>query len=282
MKKILVTGYNSYIGNSFIEWMQLSNSDFLISKISLKNNSWVTTSFKEFDIVIHLAAIVHKNLIKKEAYYLINRDLTVRLAKKAKIDGVKHFIFLSTMGVYGKNKGPINLNTTPQPMSHYGKSKLEAENLLLSLEENFFRISIIRAPLVYGKNSKGNFEKLVRIASFIPVYPAIFNKRSAIYINNLSEFIKLVIINRIFGVLFPQNREYINTISLIKIIRIFHQNKTVYLRILNPIIYLLSFFSKNLDKAFSSLYYEFEMPGNPISLQYQTSTFEDSVINSIR
>ena len=99
MKRILITGKNSYVGNSFEKWLSRYPDDYVIEKISLRDESWKEHDFSKYDVVYHVAAIVHKKEKPdmKSLYFKINRDLTVELAKKAKNSGVKQFIFLSTM-----------------------------------------------------------------------------------------------------------------------------------------------------------------------------------------
>ena len=111
----------------------------------------------------------------EQKYYEINRDLPVSIAKKAKNDGVKQFIFFSSMIVYGKDlpldkKFLINDETSLTPENFYGKSKLDAENLLSELEDNKFKVAKVRIPMVYGPDCKGNFPKLLKIAKKMPLW----------------------------------------------------------------------------------------------------------------
>ena len=192
MKKILITGKNSYIGMSFKNWLEQNYSnEYEVESISLRNNLWKDKDFSRFDVVYHTAGVVHikENKKNRELYYKVNRDLTFEVAKKAKKEGVKQFIFLSSMSVYGLITGVIDENTPLSPNTSYGKSKFEAERLLLTLEDNNFKVAILRPPMVYGKGCKGNYPKLAKLAKVLPVFPDIQNKRSMIYIDYLNEFV---------------------------------------------------------------------------------------------
>ena len=158
MKRVLITGENSYVGNSFADWVK-DDPEFQVDKISLRDDSWKEYDFSIYDVVLHVAGIAHQKETKKnsESYYRVNRDLTVDVAQKAKEKGVNHFIFLSSMSVYGLDTGVINKMTPLKPKTNYGKSKLEAEEAISSLATSSFEIAILRPPMIYGANCKGNF-----------------------------------------------------------------------------------------------------------------------------
>src|SRR5699024_3871046 len=107
MKRILITGVNSYVGNSFEEWVSDLRKSYSVTKISLRDGTWKELDLWEFDVVLHVAGIAHvsRDTKMEEAYYRVNRDLTVEVAEKAKIDGVKQFIFMSSIIVYGDAPG---------------------------------------------------------------------------------------------------------------------------------------------------------------------------------
>ncbi|MTL36907.1 NAD-dependent epimerase/dehydratase family protein, partial [Turicibacter sanguinis] len=162
MKKILITGANSYIGTSFEKWVKQWPGQYQVDTIDLIDSTWRETSFKGYDCVYHVAGIAHLKQTEdnKNLYYKVNRDLAIEVAQRAKVDGVYHFIFLSSMSVYGIEQGHITRDTNPNPNCHYGKSKYEAENVILRLVDENYKISILRPPMVYGKGCKGNFIKL--------------------------------------------------------------------------------------------------------------------------
>lgn len=207
-----------------------------------------------------MAGIAHNSndVRLKEMYYRVNRDLTIDIAKKAKKDGVKHFINMSSIIVFGTKNQEIDMTSSPNPDNFYGDSKLQAENIINELADQSFIITNIRPPMVYGKNAKGNFPLLVKLARNIPIFPNYSNKRSMIYIKNLSEFIKIVIDTRISGNLHPQNSNYVGTTDLVKLIAKNNNHKVLLTRIFNPIITLLVKINL-LKKVFGNLYYNSDM-----------------------
>lgn len=257
MKKILITGKNSYVGTSLEKWLVKYPESYSVEFISLRDDSWKSKDFSGYDVVFHAVGIAHIKETQENItlYYNVNRDLTYEFAKKAKNEGVKQFIFLSSMSVYGIESGVINKDTLIKPKSNYGKSKKEAEELILSLENDHFSVVILRPPMIYGKGCKGNFIKLRKLALKIPIFPNIQNQRSMIYIDNLSIFVKCLIDNSERGIYFPQNNEYICTSKMVDYIARVH-NKHIYLtKVFNP---LLKIINKNntINKVFGNLTYD--------------------------
>jgi len=185
---------------------------------------------------------------------------------------------MSSIIVYGDSsteKGTIDRDTVPLPNNFYGKSKLEAEEGIRNLESENFKIVILRPPMTYGKDSKGNYPKLVAAAKRLKVFPDFDNKRSMIHIDNLCEFVKLMIDNEEQGLYFPQNKEYVRTSELVKTIAILHGKKVIMTKIFNPIIRLL--FGINLvNKAFGNLVYDKSM-SNYDKSDYRIRTFLESI-----
>ena len=218
MKNVLITGANSYVGTSFEKWLSQWPDKYHVDTIDMIDGSWREKSFAGYDAVFHVAGIAHRKETKQNAhlYYEVNRDLAIETAKKAKTDGVCQFIFMSSMSVYGMETGIITKDTVPNPKSHYGKSKLEAEHGITALADDSFHVAVLRPPMIYGKGCKGNYQKLAKLARITPIFPDIENKRSMIYIDNLSEFIKKLIENGVTGIFMPQNAEYITTSILVK------------------------------------------------------------------
>lgn len=261
MKKILVTGKSSYIGNQFEQWIATSGEKFIIDKIRVRNDEWKEIDFSIYDTVLHLAGIAHvsKNPKMEELYYRVNRNLTIALAEKAKAEGVKQFIFMSSIIVYGEginDQGFIDKNTVPQPSNFYGESKLQAENGIIPLKDESFKIVIIRPPMIYGENSKGNYPKLAKTAKKLPIFPDIDNQRSMLYIDNLCEFIKLMIVNEEQGIFFPQNKEYVKTSELTRTIAEIHGKKMMITTIFNPAIKLMIKRVGIINKVFGDLVYK--------------------------
>ena len=166
MKKILITGANSYIGDSFEKYIRKSYSnEYIVETIDMIDGMWREKSFTGYDSVLHVAGIAHQKETKENAclYYEINKDLAIEVAQKARAEGVQQFVFLSTMSVYGKDTGVITKETQPAPKSHYGKSKWQAEQGISMLDSESFRVCILRPPMVYGYGCKGNFPKVQKI-----------------------------------------------------------------------------------------------------------------------
>lgn len=158
MKKILITGANSYIGTSFEKYVSQWPEKYEIDTVDMIDGSWREKSFAGYDAVFHVAGIAHRKETKENEhlYYEVNRDLAIETARKAKQDGVPQFIFLSSMSVYGKNTGIITQETPIVPKSDYGKSKAEAEKGIEVLQDANFNVAILRPPMIYGKGCKGN------------------------------------------------------------------------------------------------------------------------------
>jgi UDP-glucose 4-epimerase len=255
MKRILITGKNSYIGLRFEEWLAKYPDKYKIGSISLRDGAWKEKDFSDYDVVYHVAGIAHRKETdgNKELYYKVNRDLAYEVAKKAKQDGAKQFIFLSTMSVYGLESGVIDEHTPLEPKSNYGKSKLQAEELIKPLEDEVFKIAILRPPMIYGKGCKGNYPRLAKLAKITPIFPDIDNKRSMIYIDNLSEFARLLIDNEDKGLFFPQNRDYVKTSEMVRLIGEAHGEKIIMTKLFNPLLKLLSI--SIVHKVFGDLVY---------------------------
>ncbi|PIC99888.1 NAD-dependent epimerase/dehydratase family protein [Sporosarcina sp. P29] len=256
MKKILITGESSYVGMSLVKWLANYPEKYLIDSISLRNDSWKKEDFSEYDVVIHVAGIAHikETRENKKKYYKVNRDLAYEVAQKAKKENIKQFIFLSSMSVFGVDNGVININTPLTPKSNYGKSKLQAENLIKYLESSNFKIAIIRPPMIYGKGCKGNYSKIAKLALKTPLFPAIENKRSMIYIDNLCEFIRLVIENTKTGIFLPQNIDYVCTSEMVKMVAEIHGTKIKMTRLFNIFIRIIKI--NTFKKMFGDLIYE--------------------------
>lgn len=277
MKRILITGANSYIGTSFEKWVSQWPEKYRVDTINVREDTWKDKSFANYDIIYHLAAIVHVKENDIDMYMRINKDLAVEIAKKGKSEGVKHFVFLSTMGVYGKETGYINEKTKTNPKTPYAKSKLEAEHSVAELTDKSFKISILRPPIVYGKDCRGNYPRLVKLLLKTPVFPNIKNERSMIYIDNLSEFVRLTIDKELTGLLFPQNMEYVNTTNLAKEIAENHGKKMRFTKFFNPAISLGVNLSATFGKVFGTFVYDKKMPGGPMTLKYETIKFEEGI-----
>ncbi|RBP58080.1 UDP-glucose 4-epimerase [Alkalibaculum bacchi] len=260
MKKILITGKNSYIGTSLKNWLLREPDKYYVDTVSARDDEWKMKDFSQFNAVFHVAGIAHVSSDPKmeDLYYKVNRDLTIEVAKKAKAEGVKQFIFMSSIIVYGdgsSHKRIIDRNTVPTPSNFYGNSKLQAEEGIRGLESDDFKIVILRPPMIYGKGSKGNYPRLANMAKKIPVFPDIDNERSMLHIDNLCEFIKVMIDNEESGLFYPQNQEYVKTSEMVKLIAEVHGKKIWMTKIFNPVLRLM-FGIGVVNKVFGNLVYE--------------------------
>lgn len=283
MKKILITGANSYIGTSFEKWLAKYPDNYSIDTVDMKGEAWKEKSFEGYNVILHVAAIVHVMEDDTDKYFKVNRDLALEVAEKAKKQGVKQFIFLSTMGIYGTETGYINEDTVPAPKTPYAKSKYEAEKLLFKMNDDFFKVAILRPPIVYGKDCRGNYPRLAGMALKLPFFPNVKNERSMIYIDNLSEFIRLIIDYDVGGLFFPQNKDYVNTADLVKLIAKAHGKELKITKVFNFGVNIGLKLSETLRKVFGSFVYDKRMPGGPDTviqdqqIDYETISFEESI-----
>ena len=279
MKKILITGANSYIGQSFENWLDKSQGDYQVDTLDMINPAWKEYDFSPYDSIFHVAAIVHKNEknLNQDLYDKVNRDLPIELATLAKKAGVAQFIFLSSMSVYGNNEEVITKSTKENPSTYYGKSKLAAENGLKKLADDSFNLLILRPPMVYGPNATGNYTRLSKLSKLTVAFPKINNNRSMIFIDNLMEFIKQAIDRELSGLSFPQNKEYVITSTLVKTIRQANGKKTLLTSIFNPILNQLTGIGQ-FNKLFGNLVYDQGLSQE--AFDYNIVNFEETIRKS--
>ena len=285
MKRILITGANSYIGVSFENHLKKWPEKYCVDTVDMQDQSWKTYDFSGYDAVYHVAGIAHSDSGKiseerAKLYYAVNTDLAVETAQKAKAEGVKQFIYMSSAIVYGNSASivkekNITRETRPEPANCYGDSKLQAEFGLLPLRDNSFKVVILRPPMVYGRNSKGNYPILSKLAQKLPVFPVVKNQRSMLYIENLVEFVRLMIDNEETGIFWPQNEEYTNTSELVSMIAAAHGKKVLLIPGFGWALKILGRFTGLVDKAFGSLTYDPEM--SKYKVPYCKKTLAESV-----
>lgn len=273
MKRILITGANSYIGTSFEKWMQQFGDNYKIDTVDMHGDQWKEKDFSQYDSVFHVAGIAHADVSKvseetKQLYYKVNCDLAVETAEKYKNDlnGKNgQFIYMSSIIIYGEEtninkKRVITSETLPNPSNFYGDSKWKAEQKLTPLKSDTFKIVFIRPPMIYGEGSKGNYQLLVKIANWTPVFPNIKNERSMLNIYRLCDFIKLRVDFSDSGVFLPQDPVFQRTSFMVKEIAASKGKKVYLFSGLNLIIYLLGYFpgriGRLINKAFGSLIIE--------------------------
>lgn len=274
-KRVLITGAGSYIGESFRAYAAEHYPDnFTIDAVDMIDSAWRDMYFSSYDIVYHVAGIAHADVGNvsdetKEKYYAVNTDLAIEVAKKAKVDGVKEFIFMSSMIVYGESalygiKKVIDENTVPSPANFYGDSKLQADTGVRDLADDQFKVIVLRPPMIYGNGSKGNYPTLAKLAKKLPVFPDVDNERSMLYIENLCEFLCQIMLVKEFlqtaVVLIPQNAEWTRTSEMVKEIAEVSRRKIRCFKALNPAVVVASKVPGKVgglvDKAFGNMAYD--------------------------
>lgn len=266
MKRILITGANSYIGTSFESYLKQWPDKYQVDTVDMIDGSWRNKDFSPYDCVYHVAGIAHSDTgnvseERKAFYYKVNTDLTIETAEKAKREGVKQFIFMSSAIVYGDSapigkEKIITRNTPASPANFYGDSKLQAEIGISKLDDESFKVVILRPPMIYGKGSKGNYPILSKMARKLPVFPKVKNKRSMLYIGNLVEFVRLMIENEERGTFWPANKEYSETSQLVKMIAKANDRNMLLIPGFSWALKILSHFTGLVNKAFGNLSYE--------------------------
>lgn len=290
MKKVLITGKGSYIGTSFIEWVNEKHpGEFEIEELDMIDVTWCEKDFAEYDIIFHVAGLAHADVGKvsdetKAFYYKINRDLTIETAEKAKKSGVKQFVFMSSMIIYGESAGVgkrkvITKDTKPHPANFYGDSKWQADKGVRKLQNDDFHVAVIRPPMIYGKGSKGNYPLLSKMAKKLPIFPKIRNERSMLHIDNLCEFLVMLMNSGEGGIYFPQNREYVQTCQMVKMIGKVSGHKTRLVRGLNLGVIIAGKIpgkiSVLVNKAFGNMVYEKGM--SEYKKDYRVRTLYESI-----
>ena len=277
---ILITGAGSYVGTQVANWLEKDNL-FRVDAVDTFGDNWKKADYSRYEVVFHVAGIAHVNADPKmePLYYQVNRDLTIAIAKHAKAAGVKQFIFMSSMIVFHESQSlkaeVVTKDTVPNPNGFYGDSKLQAEKGLKELEDVTFNVCILRPPMIYGPNSKGNFPRLAKLAIKTPLFPAYHNKRSMLFIDNLSEFVKQAILHQLSGTFYPQNRELADTVEIIRFFAKEAGHPIWITKLFNPLVWLGSFVLQPINKMFATYYYDPEM--SKMDFDYQVVSFEESL-----
>ena len=288
MKKILITGAGSYVGTSVERYLQQWPESYQVDTVDMIDGTWKEKDFRGYDAVLHVAGLVHQPQTKNDPaeadrYNRINHLLAVETAQKAKEEGVRQFLFLSSASVYGLSAPVgkvvmITKDTPLKPGDNYGISKKNAEESLQKLQDSLFKVAILRPPMIYGKGCKGNYQTMAKLARKLPVFPWVDNQRSMLYMENLAEFIRLLIDDEAAGIFCPQNNDYVNTSEMVNLIA--HANGRGILLIhgfgwalkcLRPVTGIV-------DKAFGSLCYDFEL--SRYRKDYCVKNLQESILDS--
>lgn len=288
MRKILITGANSYIGTSFEKYLSAYGDEYSVDTVDMQDPSWREKDFGGYDTVFHVAGIAHSDggritEEKKALYYAVNTDLAIETAEKAKKDSVGQFIFMSSAIVYGDSASiggekHITAESPTSPANSYGDSKVKAEDGIMPLNCADFKVVILRPPMIYGKGSKGNYPLLSKIALRTPIFPYVENRRSMLYIENLCEFVRLMVENREEGIFWPQNKEYSNTSTLVGMIGDAHGKSIKLIKGFGPILKMASLFTGLVNKAFGNLSYDMSI--SEYKSEYRKFSLAESILRT--
>lgn len=259
MTRVLITGAGSFIGSNFRKYSKCE----VIDEVSLLDTDPKDIHFEKYDVVLHLAAIVHQSKkIDERQYFKINRDLCLEVAEQAKKSEIGQFVFLSTLKVYGGFVEGTELRDEDSecyPDDSYGKSKFAAENGLKELEDANFTVSIIRTPLVYGEGVKANMINLVKLVDTFPVLPfgRINNRRNFTYVENLVAYIDQIINKRASGVFIIMDSKSHSTTELIRFIAKSLEKKIILFKLPGILLRLgCIIVPETLDRLFNSMEFE--------------------------
>ena len=277
MKSVLVSGKTGVLSNTIANYLQLKE-DILVSQVSLRDENWKAQSFCQYDTIVHVAGVTPKDVISSEHYYKVNTELTVAFAEKAKQDGVKHFIYISSMSVYGITPkcqavcGAISRTTPCIPIGDYGKSKLLAEERLHCLGNENFQISLIRVPSIYGPGMTMYLEQYQNLNQKFKILPNVFleNYKSAIYVENLCELVYMVSCEKGGGVYCPDDGKYSAVDYCVAL-----DSEKKRSKLLGIIVKMLSR-NKRIQNYFGAVYYD-EVCARVFGGKYRIYNLKDAV-----
>ena len=288
-KRVLITGKDSFIGNSLIRYAKTHYPNIAFDVLDMRTPAWKNHDFSQYESVFHVAGLAHleiaaKQMDIKDQYYQINTDLAFETARYAKQKKVKQFIFMSSMSIYGVSAPygkfhRITRFTLPAPATFYGDSKWQADRAVRAMEDDAFHVAVLRPPMVYGQGCKGNYPLLQKLAHKLPVFPNVHNERSMIYIDNLCEFVCHLILSGENGIYFPQNPQYTRTADMVKLLGKAEGKNIRLLSILNPCVKLASWVPGKIrmlvNKAFGNCCYAQEL-SHYNGLNYQIYDLQES------
>lgn len=283
MKRVLITGAGSYVGGWVRKRLEREPEKYSVKELDVQDDSWQSFDFRGYDCVFHVAGIAHirESTLSEDKYMGVNCKLALDVAEHAAACGVGQFIFMSTAAVYGDGSrlsiDRITPDTPLNPTTWYGKSKAEAERRLGSLASDSFRVCILRCPMIYGPACKGNFAQLIKIASVVPFFPRVDNRRSALHVDNLAEFVALAAEKGMSGLFWPQDGTYLNTSDAIFVLGQAMGRHIVLVGVLAPLVSIASRIVGSAKKAFGDFWFDLDCCVSPIDDLYRvTSLGEDS------
>lgn len=279
MKNILILGEHSYIGRNIYNWLRKSPQCYNVMISGTRDYIWKLADWENLDVVIDCAGVAHINHITedmRELFYGVNRDLTIKIAKHAKKHGVKQFILFSSMNVYGDYCENISNLEDVHPTSFYGDSKLQGDLEVQTLSDETFRVAVVRPPFVYGKGCTGNYKSISKIAKLTPIFPNYRNRKSMIYIENLCEFIRLLVDSGEKGIYAPQNRELVSTTDLVRGISEKNKHHVYFTNLFNWAIPLGIYLARMIRRGFADDCYNIEL-SNYWDWKYNIVDFRTSI-----
>jgi len=276
---VIVTGKTSYLGTNLCAFLSFRGIE--AHTVSVRNGIQ-EINFSGTDVVVHCAALVHKNEKKfRDSFKRVNFELAVSVAEKAKREGVGQFVFFSSMSVYGSGVSAVSADTKPEPETLYGVTKLMAENEILMLADSSFVVTIVRPPMVYGRNCPGNYKRLSKLVKTFPFFPFSDNKKSVIYVDNLSFFVFDTIKNKKGGVFMPTDNKAVSTSYMAEIIARAVGKKIFISRFLGKIVVLVSGIPV-IKKAFGNLYYNDDCAEKIDYVKFEDAVFETETAEALK
>lgn len=252
-KTLMITGASGFIGSNFIKRYKEKYNIIPMDLLKVKPEE---IDFNGVDTVLHLAALVHQMQgAPREKYFEVNTKLTKKVAEEAKKQGIKHFVFYSTVKVYGydgdlyNHSMILNEESECNPVNDpYGENKWEAEKILKALENSNFKVGIIRPPMVYGKGVKGNMESLIKFVKLLPILSFNYdkNRRSLVNIENLMYLTTLVIDKEAQGIFLPLDEKNISLKEIVVGIEKAYSLKRINVSMIQPIFWLLTKVKPNI------------------------------------
>lgn len=284
MKRVLITGAGSYVGMHVRRRLEEEPYRFEVEELDVKGDAWREFDFSGYDSVFHVAGIAHvcESSLSEGAYMNVNCELAVEVAERAAASGVSQFVFMSTAAVYGDGSrlsvDRITPDTPLSPTTWYGKSKAAAEQRLETLASDAFRVCILRCPMIYGPACKGNFTQLVKIARAVLLFPRVKNRRSALHVDNLAEFVSLAVDRGLRGVFWPQDGEYLNTSHAVSVLGDAMGRRVVLIGVLAPLVAVARRFVGAAQKAFGDFWFDSRRCTSPVDGLYRVTSLEKDAV----
>lgn len=279
MRRYLVTGVRGWLAGELDRRLSAFPGEYRLDRVSVRGDGWEESDWSSYDGVFHLASVVYGD--DPEA---TNARLASRVAAKCVTDGVTWMLLMSSFSVYGAEARPdvlVHSSTAPEPVTPYGKSKLEAEmRAAVALDGSPVRLAVVRAPLVYGPGqARGSFPALAALARRIPVFPATDNARSMIFSQNLCEICRLLADERAGGVFLPQDGEYHDTATLVKNLAALQDKRVRIVPGASALTKLSVRLSPKLGKLFGSARYD--MAASDCALPYRIADTREALREAV-